>query len=387
MQQKLRDYFIPHKENDYTPHVLQRVAMLLMLGLILLTFTTANLQSLLWFTSDWLVSTILPGVIVDLTNDEREDLAVAPLARNVTLDEAARLKAEHMAQNQYFAHHSPDGVSPWYWFSQVGYNYLHAGENLAIHFSDSGEVVDAWMDSPSHRANIANGSYQEIGVGTARGNYQGFDTVYVVQLFGTQAAAAPSESAVTVDSSTGFDTETQVLAEQTEVVEVEVPAQAETVSESNVAEIPPFLAQAEPEASEVPQAIDVNEEPEAPAADTTPEEAIEIEDVTVNEDSVSIYSGTIATSVPGVPATIGTQQPTPPRESSFLGEVVTQPSFLLQISYVLIGLFVIAVLMLSILIEIRQQRPLQIAYGFGLLALMTGLFYLHSIVIEGAVIV
>ena len=170
-------------------NLLQKISMSLMAVLVMITFVAANLHAILWQSSDWLVSTVLPAVVVDLTNDEREDNAAPPLRRNTTLDEAARMKAEHMAKHEYFAHHSPDGVSPWYWFNEAGYTYAHAGENLAIHFTDSSEVVDAWMDSPSHRKNIVDGKFTEIGVGTAKGEYEGYDTVYVVQLFGTPAVS------------------------------------------------------------------------------------------------------------------------------------------------------------------------------------------------------
>ena len=125
------------------------------------------------------------AVIVDLTNENREESHVGLLERSTVLDEAARQKAEHMAEGSYFAHNSPDGVTPWYWFDKVGYQYAYAGENLAVHFTDSGEVVKAWMDSPGHRANILSEDYREIGIGTAKGEYQGFPTVFVVQMFGT----------------------------------------------------------------------------------------------------------------------------------------------------------------------------------------------------------
>jgi hypothetical protein len=166
-----KNLFIPHEGNEFRPDFLERLSVGIMLVLILLSFAMANLQSLLWISSDWLVSTILPAVIVDLTNDERNSEKIGILTRSALLDKAANLKAQDMAKNEYFAHYSPMGVSPWYWFDQVSYDYLHAGENLAVHFTDSSDVVEAWMDSPSHRANIMNGDYTEIGIGTAKGKY------------------------------------------------------------------------------------------------------------------------------------------------------------------------------------------------------------------------
>ena len=97
-------------------------------------------------------------MVVDLTNEERAMNHAAPLQRNAVFDEAARLKAEHMARYEYLQHFSPDGVSPWHWFDKAGYRYAFAGENLAIHFTDSDEVVEAWMNSPAHRQNIVDQS-------------------------------------------------------------------------------------------------------------------------------------------------------------------------------------------------------------------------------------
>ena len=69
-----------------------------------------------------------------------------------------------MAQKGYFAHVSPEGLTPWYWLGEVGYTFSHAGENLAVNFAEPEEVVDAWMNSLAHRTNILNGNFQEIGI-------------------------------------------------------------------------------------------------------------------------------------------------------------------------------------------------------------------------------
>jgi len=93
-----------------------------------------------------------------------------------------------MASKGYFAHYSPSGLSPWYWFTKAGYSYKKAGENLAVNFKDSDDVVRAWMNSPTHKANIVKEGYTEIGIGIAEGVYQGKKATFVVQLF-----AAPQD--------------------------------------------------------------------------------------------------------------------------------------------------------------------------------------------------
>jgi hypothetical protein len=165
LKEKLTDLFIPCTSNTFKPNFLERVSMGIMLGLVLLSFAAANMHALLWMGSEWMVSTVLPAVIIDLTNEERETGSLGSLSHSEVLDRAAQMKADDMAKNEYFAHYSPAGVSPWYWFDQSSYNFIHAGENLAVHFTDSSDVVDAWMQSPAHKANILNGSFTEIGVG------------------------------------------------------------------------------------------------------------------------------------------------------------------------------------------------------------------------------
>jgi uncharacterized protein YkwD len=126
------------------------------------------------------VSTFLVQYFV---NAERLEQKLAALRHNELLTEAAQRKAEHMAQHQYFAHVSPDGVTPWYWMDAVGYHYHYAGENLALNFVDSKAVSDAWMRSDGHRSNILRSAYTEIGTGMATGTYKGFDAVYIVQMY------------------------------------------------------------------------------------------------------------------------------------------------------------------------------------------------------------
>ena len=130
------------------------------------------------------------NALVDETNQNRvanglPDLQVSPL-----LQAAAQEKANDEATKGYFAHTSPQGLTPWYWFQQVGYNFDYAGENLAVNFSDSQDVTNAWMNSPEHRANILSTDFTQIGIATAQGIYDGEPTTFVVEEFGTPAPAA-----------------------------------------------------------------------------------------------------------------------------------------------------------------------------------------------------
>ncbi len=324
--------------------------------MILLSFALTNLQSLVWLSSDWLVSSILPAVIVDLTNEERQEDALLGLRRSPTLDLAAKQKAEHMAEEEYFAHYSPDGVSPWHWFDVAGYHYVHAGENLAVHFTDSGDVVTAWMNSPAHRANIMSGNYTEIGVGTAEGRFEGFKTIYVVQLFGTPEATAVAPVAVVDDEAPS----SRALA----VAPVAEPGLAAVLSESTD--------------------VAVEEAPVVTPIDTTT-----ATNVTLSEDGSMLVSDLMTTSTGGIPANIEPEtviEPEIDTNTSWLGSLLTSPHLVLKLLYSVIGAFVITALVLSVVIESRRRQPVQVAYAIVLLVLMFGLHQVHIFLSGGALI-
>jgi hypothetical protein len=152
------------------------------------TFFGGVLQHIRLFTSDSLAA-IYSKVLVVLANEDRADKSIGELSINPLLEEAARLKAEDMASKGYFAHYGPDGTAPWDWIDKAGYAYSYAGENLAIDFTDSDQVDRAWMNSPTHRANILNSTFTEIGIATASGMYNGKETIFVVQMFGAPKTA------------------------------------------------------------------------------------------------------------------------------------------------------------------------------------------------------
>jgi len=144
------------------------------------------------FPSNIFFADITKTALVSFINQARQSSGLQPLIENQKLDQAAQLKAEDMVQKQYFSHTSPQGISPWYWFKTIGYNYKYAGENLAIGFFDSKEVYNAWVNSPSHKANLFNSNYKEVGTAVL-GGFGSNNTVVVVQFFGSQQPVkAPS---------------------------------------------------------------------------------------------------------------------------------------------------------------------------------------------------
>lgn len=140
---------------------------------------------------------VTPPRIIELTNRARVTNGLATLSENPKLSQAARSKARDMLKNDYFAHTSPSGRDPWYWMKKEGYEYKAAGENLAINFTDAKEQQSAWMKSQTHRANILNANYQEIGVAVVEGKIDGQNSIVTVQMFGTPLIA-PADQVKTI---------------------------------------------------------------------------------------------------------------------------------------------------------------------------------------------
>lgn len=179
-----KKYFIPHEGNEHKPHFLRWEMTLIILCVVLISELIFLLQITFVLPRSSFFGQVLNSVISFETNKARAENAIQPVKINPLLSEAAQLKADDMVRNNYFAHTSPEGITSWYWFKKVGYEYIYAGENLAINFFESKEVVDAWMKSPTHRENILDKKFTELGIGIANGIYEGRQAVFVVQMLG-----------------------------------------------------------------------------------------------------------------------------------------------------------------------------------------------------------
>lgn len=377
MQERLE----PEGDAKYAPHTLQKVAAGGILLLVLLTFATVNIQSIAFVTSTWLSSAVLPAVLIDLTNEEREGEDLRPLVRNSILDEAARLKAEDMAEYEYFSHDSPSGVTPWYWFERAGYHYAYAGENLAVHFSDSDEVVDAWMRSPGHRANIMHALYTEIGIGTAKGTYKGAPTIFVVQLFGRPLSPEEKVKVADLESSsnqTVTDITPPILGASVVEVEAvsEIPIDSlETASEMTLDEDEEGVADSSAEP------IPADPEPVFAAAPNEPQT------LRLTIPDIATVSPFVARGVLTLPIGESGGNTAQVRESHILSQFSVRPHALMMGVYIALSFSVLLILAISIVREWRRRHALHVAYGFGLIAVMWGAFYIHVTLLSGVLIV
>lgn len=187
---KFRDFFIPTSRNNFKA--------------ILLRSESIAVLTVLMFAFDSILG-ILPTTVTNaeldmnslayLHNKERTQAGITTLDLNSLLITSATNKADAMLESDCWDHYCPPGVSPWTFFNQAGYEYMHAGENLGEGFSDNSTLMRAWMNSPTHKANVLKPEYKEFGIGFATGTFQSKeDNTIAVVHFGTrmdQATATP----------------------------------------------------------------------------------------------------------------------------------------------------------------------------------------------------
>lgn len=142
------------------------------------------------------------GDLSVLSNQQRAGAGLAPLSYNSQLTSAAYSKANHMFALNYWAHNGPDGSTPWTFINASGYSYISAGENLAKDYSSSSGVVSGWMASPTHRANLMNSSYRDVGYAIVNGTLLGAPTTLVVAMYGTPKSVTPPPAPAPVTQTT-----------------------------------------------------------------------------------------------------------------------------------------------------------------------------------------
>lgn len=175
--------FIPHHANNHWPLALRHRTLAYISSFLILTKIVA-ISALALTPNTAELSTITESRMVQLTNEARTQAGLPELTVSSKLSQAAKLKGQDMLKNQYFAHISPSGVTPWFWMKKTGYSYEVAGENLAIDFLDAEDIVSAWLASPTHKANLLHKDYTETGIAVVSGEFQQGTSIIVVHMFG-----------------------------------------------------------------------------------------------------------------------------------------------------------------------------------------------------------
>ncbi len=329
----LKHFFIPHEGNDFTPHFFREFFVsILIIGILVLFVASAGSSFILRNTE--LGGAVLPAVLADLTNQSRLENKENALMRNAVLDNVAQMKAQDMAAKGYFAHTSPEGLTPWYWFAKAGYQFIYAGENLAVNFSESNDVQNAWLASPTHRANILNDKFTEIGIATAEGVYNGTQTTFVVQSFGTPTPfTVPSAEVLPTTPKTTPSTKPKTT-----------PTQVATASLS------PAVAG---------EAVNANSN---------------LETIVDTKEFAAVKNNAVPDN------TVAATTPVPTHYSKWYERFLfNQPSYTGIIYRILVAIVFIA-LVLMIVIEFRRQHPKNIMYGVLILVILFVFHYINQTV-------
>lgn len=189
-----QNWFVPHKDTHQKAHLLSWEGLslyilffiLLQVGFSIINYTKPGLLGI--------TSGIDQKKLIELTNAERQKAGLPSVLENDALDKAAAAKAQNMFQENYWAHFAPSGKTPWDFILGTGYRFTFAGENLAKNFYKSDDVMKAWMASPTHRDNLLNSKYKDIGIAVVDGVLDGQKTTLVVQEFGTTQNLATNPS-------------------------------------------------------------------------------------------------------------------------------------------------------------------------------------------------
>lgn len=179
-------FFSPHHSNNHRAKLLESKAILAVIGFLI--FSSFFFSSSLNPFSEKIIARaeVALNELVELTNEKRIENGLAPLKINEQLNDAANRKLNDMFENDYWSHNSPTGTTPWFFIKESGYNYVYAGENLARGFTDSKDVIDAWMASPDHRENVLSPNYQDVGFAIKSGTLGGEETILIVEEFGSK---------------------------------------------------------------------------------------------------------------------------------------------------------------------------------------------------------
>ncbi|MBX4188309.1 MAG: CAP domain-containing protein [Candidatus Doudnabacteria bacterium] len=178
---KLKSYLIAGPENHYQPWILSKTAM---------ACFVLSIWTLRMFLPNY-IAVSAPGIdaqdLMHKVNAERISRYLPALITNSKLNSAASIKSNDMLVRGYFDHVNPDGDYVWPVIESQGYKpYQSLGENLAMDFTSADAVVNAWMNSPGHRANILNEKFEDQGMAAVFGEFEPNHNAYLVtNLFGT----------------------------------------------------------------------------------------------------------------------------------------------------------------------------------------------------------
>lgn len=171
--------YLIHEQNGVKRFFLTKVKYLWLLIIVIVAFNTFVTTSIP-ISAQANSSSININNLLEYHNKERLNNGAKTLKLNYYLSVSAQNKANAMIDSDCWSHFCPDGKSPWEFINESGYEYTIAGENLAEGFYSVDEVMKAWLNSPTHKANMLKDTYKEVGFGIAYGTFQGRENNIVI---------------------------------------------------------------------------------------------------------------------------------------------------------------------------------------------------------------
>lgn len=217
----IKDIFIPHDANNHKPLVLRPKSLTTYIIVALLVKFSVTGFLFTAYPSEAELSAIVSANMISLMNQSRIEAGVNPLTHSATLASFAKLKGQDMVDRDYFAHDTPEGKRPWEWINRADYDYVYAGENLAMDFITAEVVHAAFLKSPTHRKNILNPKYTEAGIAVLHGELDGRQTTLLVEFFGTQRNDL--DTLALADQPSTIPTVDQTDQTPSEIAGVEIP--------------------------------------------------------------------------------------------------------------------------------------------------------------------
>src|SRR3989338_8315149 len=366
MLRHLHNFFIPHAGNDHRPHALRPralkwyVALLVGVKVIAVTLLFSSYPDFARLSGD------IAEEVVRMVNASRAQLALSPLILDPALTRAAELKAQDMLGRGYFEHVSPDGKMPWEWITTQSYRFQSMGENLAMDFTTGESAHLALMQSDTHRTNILEKRYQNIGIGVASGNFAGRETNILVEFFAAPSTARAAAAASAVPS---------VSAKPALPVPAEAPSSAVASAPlPSPVEVLPIRFEAA-DAPAAPAAAAV-----MPAPAQTPAAATPVSFVVPAQDAQAPSSPSSA-SVTVAPLTLSFLNGEIRQQASALAFLSRMAMWSQRIFYAAL-VYLVLTLLVNVFVKIRIQRAPLIAQTITVILLVGGLAALDVHTVE-----
>lgn len=364
---KLKIHFIPHEENDHKPLFLKSNFLLfLIVGLVLVKLLFTSFTIILPYTNFF--AEVSKSSLLSLINQKRAEAGLNSLSEDPKLNQAAYMKAKDMLEKDYFAHTSPDGKGLAYWLAQVNYSYKYAGENLGADFLSSVELLNAWLASPSHRANVMSPNYQKTGIAILSGDFKGQEMIVIVEMFGG-FGPINTASASTLPKTKPSPTPSKTISSFPKTTPIQNKKQINTSKNQN--NTPPAIVKPSiPTPKPTSKNIQTQKQTSAPTPTPTLSEREKriLEEAIKKNNKPLVRSGVVK----------GTQIENPSLKSKILSEIVINGDKISKYAFSSALAFVLFSLFLAVFVKIKIQHKDLILRGIFYSLILLAMLFLNT---------